>query len=85
MSLKRKSGNSILMTRNYLDLGSASDWLKFNFLNQSEALPRIRVVTRHQYAIFSALSSIVISRGNQKWRHESACLQREGLTLVGLA
>ena len=82
MSLKRKSRNAILMTRNYLDLGSASDWLKFIF-NQSEVLPRIRVVTRHQYATFSALSSIVISRGNQKWRHESACLQ-DRLTLVGL-
>ena len=31
MSLKRKSRNAILMTRNYLDLGSASDWLKFIF------------------------------------------------------
>ena len=83
MSLKRKSRNAILMTRNYLDLGSASDWLKFIF-NQSEVLPRIRVVTRHQYATFSALSSIVISRGKQKWRHESACLQRDRLTPLGL-
>ena len=30
---------SILMTRHYLDLGSASDWLKKVF-SQSEALPR---------------------------------------------
>ena len=32
MSLKRKSRNSILMRRNYLDLGKASDWLKFFLL-----------------------------------------------------
>ena len=36
------------MTRHYLDLGSASDWPCFN---QSEAIPRIWVVTRHQYGI----------------------------------
>ena len=40
--------NPILMTRHYLDLGSASDWPYFN---QSEAIPRIWVVTRHQYGI----------------------------------
>ena len=40
--------NPILMTRHYLDLGSASDWPCFN---QSEAIPRIWVVTRYQYGI----------------------------------
>ena len=40
--------NPILMTRHYLDLGSASDWPCFK---QSEAIPWIWVVTRHQYGI----------------------------------
>ena len=38
--LSNEHRNSILMTRHYSDLGSASsDWLEFSF-NQSEALPR---------------------------------------------
>ena len=41
--------NSILMTRHYSDLGSASDWLKKIFL--AARLMRIWVVTRHQYGI----------------------------------
>ena len=36
--LRNKRRNSILMTCHYLDLASASDWLK-QFSNQSEALP----------------------------------------------
>ena len=32
------------------DLGSVSDWMKQTF-NQSEALPRYEVTTRHQYGI----------------------------------
>ena len=35
----RGRANSILMTRHYPDLGSASDWLKICF-KQSETLPR---------------------------------------------
>jgi len=58
MSMKRKSRNSILVTRNYLDLGSASDWLKFIFQPVRSTI-RIWVVTRHQYATFAALSSNV--------------------------
>ena len=46
--MRNDSRNSILMTCHYLDLGSASDWPCFN---QSEALPRIWVVTRYQYGI----------------------------------
>ena len=37
--LRNERRNSILMTHIYLDLGSASDWLKIWF-NQSEAPPR---------------------------------------------
>ena len=41
--------NSILITRHYSDLSSASDWLKKIFL---AARPmRIWIVTRHQYGI----------------------------------
>ena len=38
--LRNERRNSILMTRYYPDLGSASDWFCFFFFNQSEALPR---------------------------------------------
>ena len=55
MSLKRKSRNSTLMTRNYLDLGSACGWLKFIF-QPIRSTVQIWVVTRHQYATFAALS-----------------------------
>ena len=55
MSFKRKSRNSTLMTRNYLDLGSACGWLKFIFQPIRSTI-QIWVVTRHQYATFAALS-----------------------------
>ena len=40
-SLRNERRNTILKTRHYPDLGSASDWLKQIF-NQSDALPRSR-------------------------------------------
>ena len=52
--------NSILITRHYSDLSSASDWLKKIFL---AARPmRIWVVTRHQYGI-SAIGPKTSFRG----------------------
>ena len=54
--------NSILMTRHYPDLGSASDWLLICF-SQSGSITLVWVVTGHQYG-FS--ESDVISRGNWK-------------------
>ena len=63
-SEKRLRGNSILITRHYSDLGSASHWLKQ--VSQA-ALPtgrttQIWVVTRHQFGI-SALVSLTSIRG----------------------
>ena len=46
--LRNERRNSILMTRHYPDLGSASDCFCFCFFNQSEALPgsgRWRVIS----------------------------------------
>ena len=66
--LRNKRRNSILMTRHYPDLGSASDWLK----QISLAAPPIRsttkiwVVTRHQYGI-SVLVSRTSLRGETGW------------------
>ena len=62
--LRNERKNSILMTRHYPDLGSASDWLK----QTSRAARPIRrttqfwVVTRHQYVI-SALVTQTSFRG----------------------
>ena len=56
--LRSERRNSILMTRHYSDLDSASDWwIKFSTRHdQSEALPRSWVVTRHQYGISALVS-----------------------------
>ena len=40
--------NSMLMTRHYPDLVSASDWMKQIF-NQSEALPRFLMIVKHVF------------------------------------
>ena len=51
--------NSILMTRHYPDLGSASDWScrVGNLIQPIRSTTRIWVVTRHQYGI-----SLLVSR-----------------------
>ena len=50
--------NSILMTRRYPDLGSASDWLcrLWNLLQPIRSTTQIWVVTRHQYGISALVS-----------------------------
>ena len=50
---KNEGRNSILMTRHYSDLGSASDWSYRvgNFIQPISNTTQIWVVTRHQYGI----------------------------------
>ena len=62
--LRNERRNSILMTRPYPDLGSASDWLKQIFFAvwPIKSITQIWVVTRHQYGI-SALVSQTSFRG----------------------
>ena len=56
--LRNEHRNSILMTRHYPDLGSASDWL--NRISQAarpiRSTTQIWVVTRHQYGISALVS-----------------------------
>ena len=53
------------MTRRYLDLGSASDWLK-QFSRAARPIrntTQIWVVTRHQYGISAVVSQTLFCRG----------------------
>ena len=56
------------MTRNYLDLGSASDWSYRvgNLIQPIRSTTQVWVVTRHQYGNFCARFSDLIWRGNQR-------------------
>ena len=51
--LRNERRNSILMTRHYPDLGSASDWSCHvgNLIQPMRSTTQIWVVTRHQYGI----------------------------------
>ena len=51
--LRNEHRNSIMMTRHYSDLGSASDWLKqiSHAARPIKSTTQIWVVTRHQYGI----------------------------------
>ena len=62
--LRNECRNSILMTRHYPDLGSASDWLNqiSHAARPIRGTTQIWVVTRHQYGI-SALVSLTSSGG----------------------
>ena len=62
--LRNERRNSILMTRHYPDLGSASDWLNqiSHTARPIRSTTQIWVVTRHQYGI-SALVSQTSFRG----------------------
>ena len=62
--LRNERRNSILMTRHYPDLGSASDWLNqiSHAARPIRSTTQIWVVTRHQYGI-SALVSQTSFRG----------------------
>ena len=56
--LRNERWNSILMTRLYPDLGSASDWLKkiFHAARPIRNTTKIWVMTRYQYAIPAPVS-----------------------------
>ena len=56
--LRNEPWNSILMTRLYPDLGSASDWLKkiFHAARPIRSTTKIWVMTRYQYAIPAPVS-----------------------------
>ena len=61
--LRNERRNSILMTRHYQDLGSASDWLKkISFAAQPiRSTTQIWIVTHHQYGIstYSRFSDVI--------------------------
>ena len=59
---RKEHRNSILMTRHYLDLGSASDWLNqiSHLARPIRSTTRIWVVTRHQYGISALISQTLL-------------------------
>ena len=67
--LRNERRNSILMTRHYPDLGSASDWLNqiSHAARPIRSTTQIWVVTRHQYGISALVSQTSFggeTRGN---------------------
>ena len=73
--LRNDCWNSILMTCYYPDLDRASDWMKhISLVARPISTTQIWVVRRHQYGIFCARFSDVISRGNQLWRSEMSAV-----------
>ena len=62
--LRNERRNSILMTRHYPDLGSASDWScrVGNLIQPIRSTTQIWVVTRHQYGI-----SAFVSQTSFRW------------------
>ena len=63
-SLRNERRNSILITRHYPDLGSASYWLnQFSHAGQPiRSTTQIWVVTRHQYGISTVVSQTSFGR-----------------------
>ena len=61
--LRNERRNSILMTRHYPDLGSASDWSchEGNLIQPIRSPPQIWVVTRHQYGISALVSQMSLA------------------------
>ena len=62
--LRNERRNSILMTRHYLDLGSASDWLNqiSHVARPIRSTTQILVVTPHQYGISALVSQMSFGR-----------------------
>ena len=62
--LRNERRNSILMTRHYPDLGSASDWScrVGNLIQPIRSTTQIWVVTRHQYGISVLVSQTSFGR-----------------------
>ena len=56
--MRSERRNSILITRQYPELGSASDWQRRvgNLLQPIKSTTQIWVVTRHRYGIFALVS-----------------------------
>ena len=71
-SLRNERRNSILITRHYPDLCSASDWScrEGNLLQPIRSITEIWVVTRHQYGISALVPQTSFWRENQLWRLE---------------
>ena len=63
--LRNERRNSILMTRHYPDLGSASDWScrVGNLIQPIRSTTQIWVMTRHQYGISALVSQTSIRGG----------------------
>ena len=64
MTSEKRRRNSILMTRHYPDLSSASDWLNqiSHAARPIRSTTQIWVVTRHQYGIFALVSQTSFGR-----------------------
>ena len=62
--LRNEYRNSILMTRHYPDLGSASDWLNqiSHAVQPIRSTTQIWVVTRHQYGISAVVCQMSFGR-----------------------
>ena len=65
--LSNERRNSILMTRHYPDLGSASDWLKRagTSFQPIRSTTKIWVVTRHQYGISALVTQTSFCEGSR--------------------
>ena len=72
MSLKRKSRNSTLMTRNYLDLGSACGYYS-DLGSYASSICNFCCSFLQRQSFLGETRNAVM-----------ACLQRDGLTLLGL-
>ena len=82
--LRNECRNSILMTRHYPDLGSASDWScrVGNLIQPIRGTTQIWVVTRHQYGISALVSQTSFggeTSGNENktlWKFWESALRR---------
>ena len=83
--LRNEPGNSILMTRHYPDLGSASNWLccSWNLLQPISSTTQIWVVTLHQYGISPLVSQTSFHEENSDGIAQ-CCLFSQAMHLVML-
>ena len=81
--LRNERRNSILMTRHYTDLSSASDWscCVGNLIQPVRSATQIWVVTPNQYGIFALVSQM--SFGGETNGSVTKCLLFSQATLVG--
>ena len=79
--LRNERRNSILMTRHYPGLGSASDWScrVGNLIQPIRSTTQIWVVTRHQYGI-----SVLVSQTSKfQFDPERTDTEKRALKLLG--